>query len=102
MSCSSVEARCPARSANALAPAQAAQITSRFALSSGGSVSSADSISADWWVNSSLKAMMCVNALVMSLIRSSTLWLEMALGVGEAPGMRCRFRGSVMGALSRG
>ena len=61
MSRSSVEARRAARSANAPAPAQAAQITSRFAPSSGGSVSSADSISADWWVNSSLKAMMRVN-----------------------------------------
>ena len=85
MSRSSVEARRAARSANAPAPAQAAQITSRFALSSGGSVSSADSISADWCVYSSLKAMMCVNSLVMSLIRSSKLWLELALGVAHDP-----------------
>ena len=61
--------------------------------SSGGSVSSADSISADWCVNSSLKAMMCVNALVISLIRSSKLSLELALGVGEAPGMEAALGG---------
>ena len=102
MSCSSFEVHHSARSANAPADAQAALITSRFARSSGEGLSSADSISADWCVNSSDKSLMCVNAIAISLIRPSMLSLEMALGVCEAPATRCRLRGSVMGAVSRG
>ena len=52
----------------------------RFARSSGGSVSSADSISADWCVNSWHKALMWSTAIEMSLTRCST---------------RCTLRGSM-------